>query len=104
MDTKPYKAMLNLTTDERRLMNTCAAISALTPNRYVESCLRAQLRRDGEALGLPLAARAEPHPIPGQLAIEDAPRKRGSSSPAAKRAAGKSTKPPAARRRPRKAS
>lgn len=75
METTLYKAMLALTTDERRALNTFAAIASTTPNRYVESMLRAQLRRDGEALGLPLAAVEDDGQVPGQLPLPEPPTK-----------------------------
>jgi len=72
MDTKPYKAMLSLTPDEHRLLNTLAAITSLTPNRYVESVLRAQLAKDGSSIGLALPGASEAPEIPGQLKLDAA--------------------------------
>lgn len=69
METKPYKAMLALTTDERRALNTLAAVTSLTPNRYVEAVVRARLVADSEQIGLPLTPSSEPPPIDGQLEL-----------------------------------
>lgn len=70
-DTQLYKAMLALTPDERRALNTFAAIASLTPNRYVEAVLRAQLVKDGEALGIPLPPVGAELEAAGQLTIAD---------------------------------
>lgn len=80
MVIKPYKLMLALDTDERRALNTFAAIASTTPNRYVESVVRRQLRLDGETLGLPLAPASLERPIEGQLTLPDAPPARARAS------------------------
>jgi hypothetical protein len=93
VETKPYKAMLTLNGEERRGLNTFAAIRSLTPNRYVEAAVRAQLKADAATTGLSIDFGSEGGPIPGQLAIEhEAPGKarRASTRPrAAKKESGR---------------
>jgi hypothetical protein len=98
MDAHQMKVMLTLSADERRGLNTIAAILGLTPRAYVEIKTREALTRELEQLGLPLP-HAEPGPIPGQLALPDKPA-RGARKP---RTTGSATKKEsAATRRTRK--
>lgn len=80
-----YKAMLELSADERRGLNTFAAIHSTTPSRYVGAALRERLERDAEQFGLSIGPAGANEPLDGQLAIEVEPAS-PAPAPARKRA------------------
>lgn len=96
MTTKPYKAMLNLQPDERRALNTLAAITGLTPNRYVEAKVRGALRADGSSIGLTLVEDTDAPVLPGQLDLEH---EAAAAAPRTKRRAAKPKQEKTPRRR-----
>lgn len=72
MNTR-YKAMIDLSAEERRGLNTFAAIHSVTPNVYVAAALRERLERDAETFGLPIGPAAGSSPLPGQLELDATP-------------------------------
>jgi hypothetical protein len=71
MMTGRYKALLPLTADERRGLNTFAAIHGLTPTRYVAAALRARLEIDAGTFGLSIGPVGDQAPLDGQLTLDD---------------------------------